>query len=76
MTPTVRLSVRALLAGAAVFASSLQQQGGQLDSAALRAALAAAVLAAVEFLTPVNATVGVGRKQRRPRPRVHRAAKG
>ena len=59
--PVVRLIARALVAGAAAFVAQLQASESW-DAALLRSALIAAVLAAVEVLTPVNAVVGAWKK--------------
>lgn len=57
--PVSRLAVRALLAGLAAFTAQLQA-GDPLTGTSLRAAVIAAVFAAVEIATPVNRAVGVG----------------
>ena len=62
-SPWARLVVRALLAAAAVFVSTLQASNDPLGKATLLAAATAAGWAAVEILTPVNRTVGVGSPQ-------------
>ena len=59
-SPQSRLIVRAVLAGIATFAVKLQ--AGPLTHAVLVGAVTAAVWAAVEVLTPVNALVGIGKK--------------
>ena len=64
--PTVRLALRALIAGVLAFASSLQAAGtdslnsGDWINAAI-AAVVTAVLASAELVTPLNPTVGVGK---------------
>lgn len=60
MTPTVRLVIRALVVGLTVLLTQLQQSSGW-DGAVWQSALAAGVLAALEYLTPLNPNVGVGK---------------
>lgn len=55
-----RLFARALLAGAAVFLSTLQASDDPLGKATLLAAATAAAWAAIEILTPVNRLIGTG----------------
>lgn len=54
--PTVRLILRALLAGLAVMVTSLQASG--LTHSGLIAAAVAGSWAALEYLTPINQLVG------------------
>lgn len=58
-SPQVRLVVRALLAGAAVLVSTLSAGDGTLSVSILTGALSAAGLAALEYITPLNALVGL-----------------
>lgn len=58
--PTVRLALRALVAGASVFIERVQGSA-DWNHALVSGALVAAALAAVEVFTPVNAIVGVGK---------------
>ena len=60
MSPTVRLIVRAILAGVVAFATQLQQSTNW-DRSLISGAIVGAVLAAAEVLTPLNATVGVAK---------------
>lgn len=60
MTPTVRLVIRALVVGLTVLLTQLQQSSGW-DGAVWQSALAAGVLATLEYLTPLNPNVGVGK---------------
>lgn len=60
MAPTVRLVLRALAAGLTVLLTQLQQSSGW-DGAVWQAALVAGVLATLEYLTPLNPVVGVGK---------------
>lgn len=62
MNPTVRLILRALVVGATTFGVQLQQST-VWDSALLRAAIVAAILAGLEALTPLNAVVGPGKTE-------------
>lgn len=57
--PTVRLVIRALVAG--LTAALLLLQSSSDWGAAWKGAVVAGVLAACEWLTPLNATVGVGK---------------
>lgn len=57
MTPTIRLILRAVLVGVTSFLVQLQQSTNW-DNALWRAAIPAAILAALEVLTPLNAVVG------------------
>lgn len=59
--PKVRLVLRAVLAGLVAGAVSLQAADDPFSTAALYAAGIAAFWAAVEYLTPLNALVGVGK---------------
>jgi hypothetical protein len=54
---TVRLAVRAAVAGVSVFVATLQANA-TWDSALLKSAVTAALLASLEFFTPLNPTVG------------------
>lgn len=56
--PTVRLVIRAVLAGVTTFCVQLQGSTSW-DAAVVKAAIVAAVLATAEALTPLNSTVGV-----------------
>ena len=58
-SPQVRLVVRALLAGVATFVSTLQASGGTLNTSLVIGALTAAGWAVIEYITPLNALVGV-----------------
>lgn len=58
-SPQARLVVRALLAGAAVLVSTLSAGDGTLSVSILTGALSAAGLAALEYITPLNALVGL-----------------
>lgn len=67
MSPTVRVFVRAAIAGILAFAASLTASltGSDLETneiilAVLSGLTAAALLASAEFGTPVNPTVGKG----------------
>lgn len=60
MTPAIRLGLRALVAGLTVFLTQLQQSASW-DKSLVEAAIAAGVLAGLEYLTPLNPTVGVGK---------------
>ena len=67
MSPEVRVAVRALIAGLLSFAASLQASGmgsdiqsGEFVAAILAGLVAAGTLAAAEFGTPINPTVGKG----------------
>ena len=55
--PKARLAGRAIVAGVASFVALYRTSNG--DSAALKAAAVAGVLAAVEVFTPLNALVGI-----------------
>lgn len=57
-SPKVRLAVRALLAGAAVFVSTILQKHGTIDTSLLEAAGTSAGWAALEAFTPLNGLVG------------------
>ena len=65
--PTVRLAVRAILAGVLAFAASIQAagtgslEGGDWVGAAIAGLVAAAVLASAELGTALNPTVGLGK---------------
>ena len=61
--PTVRLAGRAIVAGLLVFGTTIQAGGFALDHAALYAAAGAAISAALEVFTPLNAIVGVFKKK-------------
>ncbi len=56
--PIVRLAVRALLAGAAVFVATVQAAENPTSKTVLVAALVAAGWAALEAFTPLNSLVG------------------
>lgn len=60
--PQIRLALRALLAGLLTLGTQLQQSAAW-DNALLRSAIVAAVLAALEVFTPVNAVVGPGKTE-------------
>lgn len=60
MTPTVRLVVRALVAGLTTFATQLQGSTSW-DAGLVKGAIVAGVLATLEYLTPLNPHVGVGK---------------
>lgn len=60
MGPTVRMALRALAAGLTVFLTQLQQST-TWDKSLIEAAIVAGVLAGLEYLTPLNPTVGVGK---------------
>jgi len=55
-SPGIRLVLRALLAGLATLAASLQ--GQTLSHAGVVAAITAAAWTVLEYLTPLNQTVG------------------
>lgn len=55
--PQIRLVLRAVLAGLLTLGTQLQQSAAW-DNALLRSAIVAAVLAALEVFTPLNAVVG------------------
>jgi hypothetical protein len=57
-SPQARVIARALLAGAAVFVTTLQAGDGAISLSLVEAALSAAGLAALEYITPLNALVG------------------
>lgn len=59
-SPTVRLIVRAILAGV-VAAGTQLQQSTNWDRSLISGAIVGAVLAAAEVLTPLNPTVGVAK---------------
>lgn len=58
--PQIRLALRAVLVGVTSLLVQLQQSA-EWDNALLRSAITAAILAALEALTPLNAVVGVGK---------------
>lgn len=60
MSATVRLVARALVAGLTVFLTQLQQSAAW-DKGLIEGALVAGVLAGLELVTPLNASVGVGK---------------
>lgn len=60
MTPAIRLGLRALAAGLTVFLTQLQQST-TWDKSLIEAAIVAGVLAGLEYLTPLNPAVGVGK---------------
>lgn len=55
-----RLAVRALLAGASVMVATLQASDDPTSRSVLLGAVVAGFWAALEILTPLNRTVGVG----------------
>lgn len=59
-TPEARLIVRAILAGLAVAATALLS-GGVLTWAAVSAAGTAGLWAGLEYITPLNKLVGLGK---------------
>lgn len=59
-SPAARLVARAVLAGIAVFAATLQA-GGVVSWSAVGAAATSALWAAVEYFTPLNALIGRGK---------------
>lgn len=59
--PYLRLVVRAVLAGALVALEALSNADDPLSSAVLRGAIIAGVWAALEYVTPLNRLVGVGK---------------
>lgn len=69
MSPTVRLAVRAVLAGVLAFAASIQAAGtdslagGDWISAAIAGVVAAAVLASAELTTSLNPNVGLNKPE-------------
>ena len=65
MSATWRLVLRAVLAGATTLLIQLQQSHGW-TAAVVEAAVVAGVLATLEALTPLNAAVGVGKKEVQP----------
>lgn len=60
MTPAIRLALRALAAGLTVFLTQLQQST-TWDKSLIEGAIVAGVLAGLEYLTPLNPSVGVGK---------------
>lgn len=56
-SPQLRLVIRALLAGLATFAATLNQ-ATSFEKSTIIGAITAAVWATVEYVTPVNALVG------------------
>jgi len=60
MTPAIRLILRALVVFATTVLAQLQASD-TWDGTLLRSAIAAGVLALLEFFTPLNATVGIGK---------------
>lgn len=60
MTPGFRLALRAVIAGATVFLTQLQQST-TWDKGLVEGAIVAGVLAGLELVTPLNPTVGVGK---------------
>ena len=61
MTPQFRLLARALVAGLLSFLTQLQASQAW-DASLLRSAVVGAVLAGAEYLTPINARVGLGKR--------------
>lgn len=55
--PTVRLVLRAIIAGLLALGAQLQASDNW-DGTLIRSAVVAAMLAALEYLTPLNALVG------------------
>lgn len=60
MNATVRMALRALAAGLTVFLTQLQQSTSW-DKGLVEGAIVAGVLAGLEYLTPLNPSVGVGK---------------
>ena len=60
MTATTRLVLRAIVAGVTVFLTQLQQSS-TWDKGLIEGAIVAGVLAGLELVTPLNASVGVGK---------------
>lgn len=60
MTASVRLVLRALVAGLTVFLTQLQQSAAW-DKSLIEAAITAGVLAGLEYGSPLNAVVGPGK---------------
>lgn len=62
MTAPVRLALRALLVGFTSLAVQLQASA-EWDNALIRSAIVSAVLATLEYLTPLNVAVGPGKDE-------------
>jgi hypothetical protein len=60
--PTVRLVLRAIIAGVLALAAQLQASDNW-DATLLRSGIVAAILAALEYLTPLNQLVGPGKTE-------------
>ena len=60
MTPSIRLVLRALIAGLTVFLTQLQQST-TWDKSLIEAAITAGILAGLEYGSPLNAVVGPGK---------------
>lgn len=60
MNPTIRLVLRALVAGLTVFLTQLQQSTA-FSRSIIEAAITAGVLAGLEYGTPLNSVVGLGK---------------
>ncbi len=60
MTASTRLVLRALVVGLTVFLTQLQQSS-TWDKGLIEGAVVAGVLAGLELVTPLNASVGVGK---------------
>lgn len=63
--PQIRLILRAVIAGATVFLTQLQQSA-TWDKSLIEAAITAGVLAGLEYGSPLNAVVGPGKSQPTP----------
>lgn len=61
-SPLVRLAIRAILVGAAVFVAQLQAADDPTSTSVLVGALVAAGWAALEAFTPLNSLVGYFKK--------------
>lgn len=65
MNPTTRLVGRALVAGLAALLVQLQASSNW-DASLLRSGIVGAVLAVLEYLTPLNVAVGPGKDDTSP----------
>jgi hypothetical protein len=65
MSPALRLVARAIAAGLLAFLSQVQASDSW-DASLLRSAIVAGILAALEYLTPLNGTVGPGKTSSLP----------